>query len=618
MRLIALLLLFASGASFAVETEIRNATNSDVMPTSSSSPVLPSQAKTAGENQEDAFVLSGSKGARSVELGEVSGDARGLLEQNIPELSSSSDPLLITPAFLRKMRAEIGEILATEGYFAPTIRFRNRSDDLLLVDVDQGGRTIISLVNIDFSGALDEAAQSGNKVAQERRQALQETWLFPAGQPFRQSVWSRAKDNLLESLRSDVYAAASIVDSQATIDAQAYTGELSVAIDSGPAFQFGPTQVTGLQQYPAWLLERYHPPKQGEVYSRQRLSDYQRALQNSPYFSTVAVSINPDPEQASNAKVEVDLVERRARDLGFGTGYSTNTGYRGEVSYRDRNILDKAWDFRSAIRLEQRRQVAFADIYLPPRDNDDLDSFGILFGRQDVSGLKLSSAAIGVKRSATHGNVEQRLGVNLTNERSQLGNDPAEFKRALVGSAGWTWRDVDDPFAPRDGQIYQVDIAGSSKSIISDQSFLRLTGKYQHWLPVGGRDSVVLRAEYGQIFSNSDDNIPEDYLFRTGGSSTVRGYAYQSLGVAHPEGITGGRSMAVASAEYVHWTSENIGWATFVDVGDAAEKWRDLRLKQGVGAGLRWRTPAGPIAVDVAYGRQVQRFRLEISIAIAF
>jgi translocation and assembly module TamA len=62
----------------------------------------------------------------------------------------------------------------------------------------------------------------------------------------------------------------------------------------------------------------------------------------------------------------------------------------------------------------------------------------------------------------------------------------------------------------------------------------------------------------------------------------------------------------------------NWGWAVFVDAGDAAARFKDLDLALGYGLGVRWRTPAGPLAVDVAYGERFQQVRVHFSVAIAF
>nr|WP_315475583.1 BamA/TamA family outer membrane protein [uncultured Undibacterium sp.] len=546
-----------------------------------------------------------------------------LLEEHIPAFASNAETQVVTPSFLRKLQNDVSSILATEGYFSPLIQLEKNNDDTRLdVRVDPGVRTQVKEVIFNLSGSLMTDVQAGVPAAVERQKHLVQEWGLPQGAPFRQSDWSQSKTALLESLRSLSYAGATLLDSRASIDAETNSALLELDVDSGAAYFFGDLQVTGLERYPLWLIDRFNPPKKGDPYSSSRLLDFQRALQNSAYFSTVSFNVEPEESKALALPIELSLVERQTRDLIFGTGYSSSTGFRTEVNYRDRNIGNRVWDLRGAIRLEQKRQLSYADVFLPPKDRNSLDSFGFLFDRLNVEGLLQTRAALGVKRTTTHGKLEQSLGINYTQEQV-VENDGKSTElqrksRALVGSVGWIWRDVDDLFAPRKGQRAQLDLAFSDKALISDQRFVRLYTKYQYWFPVGQRDSILLRTEFGKVFSNGDGGIPENYLFRTGGSTTVRGYAYQSLGVKSGEAVRGGQVMSASSIEYVHWRNENLGVAAFVDVGDAAKDWRSLDSKQGIGLGARIKTPAGPIALDLAYGRQVKKFRLDISIAIAF
>ncbi|MFZ6774471.1 autotransporter assembly complex protein TamA [Undibacterium sp. SXout7W] len=599
-------------------------------------PIAPAPAPAPAPSQLPASVPA-SIDDNEVQVSSISGRFQlqadkahwsALLLEHIPEISSNADPQNITPGLIRKLRTDISGILATEGYFSPQITFQipdtasealiTHSVKLVRIIVQPGQRSVIENVSINISGPLGIAVAAGDADANQLRHALQQDWGLPVGQAFREADWSDAKAQLLEALRSNTYAAANLNNSEANIDADHYRGILQLDIDSGPPFRLGDLHITGLQRYSPWLLQRYLPPAKGELYSRERLLDFQRALQNSPYFATVAVGIDPDPENAAAVPVDVTVVERKARDLSFGIGYSSNTGFRGEVAYRDRDIASQAWDLRSAIRIEQKRQLGYVDIYLPPRENHYLDSFGVLSERQNVSGVISNRNALGVKRTSTSGHLEQRLGLNITREKITVQGEAEEINKALVASIGWTWRDVDDAFAPRRGQILQLDIAASEKRLLSDQRFIRTYAKYQRWIPLGNTDSFILRAELGDVFSRSSTGIPEDYLFRTGGSTTVRGYSYQSLGIQHVDAVTGGRVMAVASAEYVHWLNADWGAAGFVDAGDAADAWRDLNIRQAVGIGARYRTPAGPIALDLAYGRQSKKLRLDFSIAIAF
>jgi len=536
-----------------------------------------------------------------------------LLKKHVSVFNAPSDEAL-TPAELRllrySVRKEITALLATEGYFTPTISFDLETgavSSLVHVKIDLGEPTRVASVAINFSG---------DAVPKQLQQSISTDWELPKNAVFRDDDWNRAKNKALYSLTEQSFAAAKISNSQATIQDQ--LADLALDLDSGPPFLIGQLRITGLHSYQPWLIDRYHPPQTGDMYNREKLLKFQRDLQNSPYFSSVTVNVDPDPAVADAVPVEVLLTERKKYDVGLGGGYSTNTGLRGEVSLRDRDFLDDAYDLRSVIRIEQLRQTGFVDMYLPPRTDGYLDSVGVLFDRSDISSLVTSTSSLGGKRVITDGDIERRLGLSFVYENSTVSGGPETLAKALVSSIGWTRRKVNNVFEPRSGYIAQLDISGAAKAALSDQNFVRLYGKFQYWIPVADRDVIILRADSGYVMASSSNGIPEEYLFRAGGTASVRGYSYQSLGVNQNNGIVGGRAMATATAEYVHWLEGSWGVAAFVDEGDAADHFSALHLNQGVGGGLRFKTPAGPIALDLGYGREVKKFRLDFSIGIAF
>ena len=188
----------------------------------------------------------------------------------------------------------------------------------------------------------------------------------------------------------------------------------------------------------------------------------------------------------------------------------------------------------------------------------------------------------------------------------------------MAPNALWIWRNVDDLFDPRNGTVLQAQIGGGTKALLSDQDFLRLHGRWQQYIPLGRLDTLALRAELGATLAPSRRGIPQDYLFRTGGTGSVRGYAYQSLGVREGSAVVGGRYLGVVSAEATHWLNDQWGIAAFVDAGDAVDALKAARLALGYGLGARWRSPAGPIGVDLAYGQRTANVQLHFSLAIPF
>ncbi len=535
-----------------------------------------------------------------------------LLDKYVAELSRMVEKNTASELQLRcfSARKNILELLATEGYFTPQINFISQSDGdgmKVQIQIDLGAQSKVRSVALDFSDTA---------VSATLQESIRSQWSLPAGAPFRDADWTSAKKKALDNLVEHSYATVKISQSEAGITPP--FADLTVVFDSGPVFYIGDLQVQGLQRYQPWLLERYHPPQKGAVYQREQLLKFQRELQNSPYFSQVTVSVEPDPAQAQAVPVTVLINERKEYDFGLGAGYSSNTGARGEVSFRDRDFINDAYDLRSVIRIEQLRQIGYADVYLPPRLTGYQDSFGVLLDRTDIAGLITSTSSLGIKRVIPKEKNETRLGVSFVMEKSSVRDGETVLAKALVSSIGWSWRSVDSQFEPRKGAITQFDIGGAARALLSDQNFLRLYGKYQRWIPAGTRDVFILRAEAGYVMAPDSNGIPEDYLFRAGGTNSVRGYAYQSLGIRQNNGVVGGRMLATSTAEYVHWLNADWGVAGFIDVGDAANTLATLHANQGTGMGARYKTPAGPIALDLAYGRQSQQLRLDFSIGIAF
>ena len=128
----------------------------------------------------------------------------------------------------------------------------------------------------------------------------------------------------------------------------------------------------------------------------------------------------------------------------------------------------------------------------------------------------------------------------------------------------------------------------------------------------------MLRAQAGQVFGARDQSVPDDLLFRTGGDQSVRGYSYGRLGVPRGSAIVGGNVLAVISAELVYQIKPAWGIAIFTDAGNAAASRAEFHLKHGSGVGARWRSPIGPVNIDIAHGHESGETRLHFSIGYGF
>src|SRR5690606_1024509 len=104
----------------------------------------------------------------------------------------------------------------------------------------------------------------------------------------------------------------------------------------------------------------------------------------------------------------------------------------------------------------------------------------------------------------------------------------------------------------------------------------------------------ALRGLTGGIFGASSLSLPPDQRLYIGGSGTVRGYAYQSLGPQFPDGTPqGGTAVTAATAEWRQRILEDWGAAVFVDAGQGGGTPFSGKLYAGAGAGVRYYTPIG-------------------------
>ena len=173
---------------------------------------------------------------------------------------------------------------------------------------------------------------------------------------------------------------------------------------------------------------------------------------------------------------------------------------------------------------------------------------------------------------------------------------------------GTTLRPERDPFA---------------RALVRWQSFIP-AGRVQDDAGIGRNARVALRAEAGAVLARAGAQIPVTQLFVTGGDTTVRGYGYRSIGARTDNGqLYGGRYMGVASVEWqrpITYRGNMTDWENtlFVDAGAVADRAGDLDPRVGIGTGVRWRSPVGPLQADLAWGVQSKQLRLHLRLGFTF
>ncbi len=606
--------------------------------------VSPGRPRILAQFTATVFCLAAAAGACAQGVNyTVRVDAPGplddLLEENLDLVRWRGNPRLDLDQLQRLVKAapEQAKILiATEGYYSPKVSAgldTSSAVPVARVVVDPGEPVLVGDIELVLKGfePVGEGARAFDAAE------LRNRWSLPVGRRFRQADWEGAKRGLLRQVMQTRYPRAQLVESSATVDPDVKRALLRVVLDSGPEARFGELRIEGLKRYSPSVITNLNRIKPGDEYNEAVLQAYQARLQETGYFSGVEVSADmsaalteeidgltdeqkaaprPPPANPAILPVLVRVTENKRKNVEAGVGYSTNTGARAQLSYDDLNV--RGLRMKSDLLFEQKRQSARADFYYPTTAKGYNDSFGGGFERNDIKGETTAVTTVSARRQWGTPLLERSLTLELLTEKRTVGAIETGRSESIPLTFNWTKRALDNLVQPTKGYVLNLNAAGAVLPILTDERFLRFSGRFINYRPINATSNVILRAEAGALASRQKAGVPSTFLFRAGGDQSVRGYSYQELGVAEGDAIVGGRYLLTGSAEYQYYFRPQWGAAVFYDAGNAADKVRDLKPKSGVGVGARWRSPVGPINVDLAYGVAVKKARLHFSLGFTF
>ncbi|NOT15977.1 MAG: outer membrane protein assembly factor [Methylotenera sp.] len=546
-----------------------------------------------------------------------------LLKKHLQIIKWRDNPRMTAAEWQRLFNStpqEIKALLATEGYFTPTISSGLSEQNHITTakfDVTLGVPVLVGAVEIQFTGEISQQ----DKNALPNLQKLRADWPLKVGNQFKQDDWDQAKRQLLTSFLIERYPNATITHSQASIHPATNSARLLVTLDSGAMIRFATLNIKGLKRYPASVVENLNPIKTGSLYSQSQLLTFQTRLQESGYFSSVEVTANTKASDHNGkptnvAPITVTVNENRAIKMSLGAGYSTNTGARTQITLDDLNLFNRGWRMASSLKLEQKAQVLTGQIRLPTTQEGYRDSISGSLDHTSIEGQAITSSEVGVKRAWGGRKREQYVGANLLTEHVNLDGAPSSSNYAATMAYGITLRRTDNELNPTRGYLLNAQMTVAPLELLSNGRFVQSKIKAQGYYPITDSTQLIARAELGLV--NGKNSAPAAFLFRAGGDQSIRGYAYQSLGVTEGDATVGGRYVAAGSIEVVQWLTNEWGIAAFTDFGNAANTMKDLKPVLGYGLGARWKSPVGPIGADIAYGQETDEYRMHFNIGVAF
>ncbi|MEO8249315.1 MAG: BamA/TamA family outer membrane protein, partial [Burkholderiales bacterium] len=351
----------------------------------------------------------------------------------------------------------------------------------------------------------------------------------------------------------------------------------------------------------------------------------------SGYYDSAFIFVDPTDANPEAVPVQVTVKEAPRKKLVFGVGFTTDGGPHVSAEYTDQRVPGIGWRAVTKMQLETKApfiQSAWTDI---PDENGWSSGVLARYDRLDDGELVTTAQKLRIGKTKNTDQYDRSFYVQY-DRASVRGSGTNTVSEADVGDGSalsanyvWTGRYFDSLPYPTTGYGLGAEIGGGYTLSAPRKPFLRAVGRWLGILPITERQGrIQFRAEGGAVEASTEARIPSTQQFRTGGDTTVRGYAFRDIGIDRANGVVGpGRYVAIGSVEWQRpYYSDGLPTAIentfFVDFGDVANKPINLRPQYGVGTGVRVRTPIGPLTAAVAYGLDSRKFRLHLTVGFTF
>ena len=517
-------------------------------------------------------------------LGEVEGRSAGSLRR-----------------YASTAEAQVEEALRALGYYSPMIQWEvveQPGDDeiparlVLTVQPGEPIRVRSRQVSIegpasrdpDFVGTLPEKPSEGDVLNHGQYSTL------------RQTIQNRATRL--------GYFDGEFTTRRLEVNPEQHTADISLVFRSGVRYRLGEVSFKEGHGFEEQLLEQFVRFEPGEIYHADKVARLSGDLSNSGYFSGVDIDASPGKAEDGVIPVSVDLTTRPPRSVAAGVGFSTDVGPRFSGNWREHWINPMGHRRGAQTELSAPRQNVGA-WYELPLDPPMTDSIRLSAGyqREDIEDVESELLTLGQqwKHQLDNGWL-QVASIRWEGERFRIGDDDPEQSSLLLPGLGYSKLQADSPLDPSRGYRIQFDVTGSHRAVISDVDILHANVLVKGLYTLADNHRFLSRFQFGGVATNRFSDVPPSLRFFAGGDQTVRGYGYETLSPRNSEDVAiGGRYLMVGSVEYQYEFTENWRVAAFVDEGNAMDDLSDP-LATGVGLGIRWISPVGPLRLDVAKG----------------
>lgn len=417
---------------------------------------------------------------------------------------------------------------------------------------------------------------------------------------------------------------------------------VAFVLTAGPRFRFDGVTLRGLRDVSPRFVENRFMKLHGQTYDPDKLDEKFREMIQTGLFTNLR--IYPKVADDNQIRLDIEIEEAKPKEFGIGLGYGSYEGVIASLSFTDRNFLHTARPLTLGVEYTSRGykgEVLWSDPWF--LESDYRFRARLYAQTRKVDGF--SKFEIGLQPSLAR-NITKHWEVSafVLTKRVTI-SDATIFPSTLVGPDEYLANSIgisttldfrNNPANPTRGFIGMATFDAASAALGSEVEFLRATARFSYYLPITKQSVLAFGARGGVISptgksartstASVSEGLPIDERFFNGGSTTVRSFAERELGPKSGNGIPiGGEAFTVFNIECSFPVYGDVKGAVFADAGNLRARAADFSLsdmRYGLGAGLRYNLPFGPLRLDYAVNpsrRASEDFgALHFSIGVAF
>jgi translocation and assembly module TamA len=422
-----------------------------------------------------------------------------------------------------------------------------------------------------------------------------------------------ARDRLLNAILDDGYPLARVELLPVTVRPGEHLLDVVFKAETGPRADIGPVTISGLEAMHEDFVRQHLLIHEGEQFSPASLDAARQDLMSLGVFSAVRMEPASQLDARGNLPITIRVSERQRHAVDMGVAYSTDLGLNLNAGWHNRNLFGNA----EQLNLTGAVDLGGSAVTKPGY------RFGVQFIKPDFlrrdQQLELDLTALkqNLKAYEQNGIIEQALinrkfsphwsgSIGLWGEQERITQEDISTRYNLLGVPIVARYDsTNSQFDPTEGVRASAGITPTQSLGGHSATFFAMQASGSTYIDLSGRGRsvIALRGLVGEIAGANVFSLPPDLRFYAGGSATVRGYRYQSVGPQFPDGNpTGGTGIAAGTIEFRQRILDNYGVVGFVDAGQVNARGAPFTStwRVGAGVGFRYYTSIGPIRADIA------------------